>query len=416
MSDKKKVWIMNHYATTMYNEEGGRHYWLAQQLIRKGYQVTIICANTMHSTSDEIVVEDSKYLLRKKEDINFVFVKTTSYQNNGLSRVKNMFVFAVNSCKVAKKISREIGQPDIIYASSVHPLTLVAGLEIAKKFKVPCICEARDLWPEAIVEYGRVKANSLVAKVLYRGERWIYTKADALIFTMAGGKDYIVEKKWQKYIDLAKIYYINNGVDIRQFDKNANEFIWEDEDLSNQNIVKIVYTGSIRRVNNLEIIIDLADQIKEYSKIKFLIWGDGDQVDELKNMVKQRQLTNIVFKGKVAKKYVPSIVTRSDINMIHWQTSELLKYGCSYNKLFEYLAAGKPIFSTVHVGHSIVDDFQCGLESKDQSVLNLAETIIQLYNMSKEEKKRMGDNARSAACEYDFEVLAGKLSELIEHL
>ena len=55
-----------------------------------------------------------------------------------------------------KKILKQ-DKPDIIIASSVHPLTMVAGIKIARKLKIPCICEIRDLWPEAIFSFGKLK-------------------------------------------------------------------------------------------------------------------------------------------------------------------------------------------------------------------------------------------------------------------
>ena len=45
---------MNHYATNMYFNEGGRHYWFAQNLIKQGYEPTIFCANVRHNTDDII--------------------------------------------------------------------------------------------------------------------------------------------------------------------------------------------------------------------------------------------------------------------------------------------------------------------------------------------------------------------------
>ena len=83
--------------------------------------------------------------------------------------------------KAAKEYAAEHGRPDVIFASSVHPLTLVAGLQLAKHFGVKCVCEVRDLWPESIVVYSNrfTKDNPLI-KLLYRGEKWIYKKAESL--------------------------------------------------------------------------------------------------------------------------------------------------------------------------------------------------------------------------------------------
>ncbi|NLZ95045.1 MAG: glycosyltransferase family 4 protein, partial [Bacteroidales bacterium] len=215
---KKKIWLWNHYATDMYKNKGGRHYWFAENLIKEGYDSTVFCANTYHNKSEFIDTGKKKYVIDILNGIPFVFVKTTTALGNGLDRVKNIGLFYWNLRSVAKAYAKEHGKPDVIIASSVHPLTMVAGIQIAKKMNVPCICEIRDLWPEAIFSFNKAKENSILGKVLVIGEHWIYKKADALIFTKEGDTDYIKEKKWDTVqggdINLDKAHYINNGVDV----------------------------------------------------------------------------------------------------------------------------------------------------------------------------------------------------------
>lgn len=174
---KKKVWIMNHYATNMYFNEGGRHYWFAENLIKQGYEVTIFCSNVRHNATEVIDVSNEKHHIEKKNNIPFVFVKTKEYKGNGKNRIINMFNFYRNLFPVAKKYAKENGKPDVILASSVHPLTLVAGIKIAKKFGVKCICETRDLWPESIVAYKGISKHNPIIWIMYKIEKIIYKKS-----------------------------------------------------------------------------------------------------------------------------------------------------------------------------------------------------------------------------------------------
>ena len=73
---------------------------------------------------------------------------------------------------------------------------MLAGLKIARKYKIPCICEIRDFWPEVFFFGGKLKEKSLLGRLLLAGERYIYTKADALTFFKEGDHTYIQEKKW----------------------------------------------------------------------------------------------------------------------------------------------------------------------------------------------------------------------------
>lgn len=411
---------MNHYATNMFKDQAGRHYWFAENLIKEGYSPTIFCASTVHNSNENIDTGIQKFVSDIINDIPFVFVKTPDYKGNGKKRIQNMVGFYRNLFHVSKKYAEKHGKPDVILASSVHPLTLIAGIKIAKKFGVPCICEVRDLWPETLVAYGSIKKYGLFTKLLYLGEKWIYKKADKLIFTIEGGKDYIINNGWDNGnggpIDISKVHYINNGVDLEMFEYNKENFILEDDDLNGKCSFKIIYAGSIRKVNNLELIIDVAEYVKEKSvdKIKFLIYGDGNEREYLENKCKVRNITNVIFKGRVNKNQIPHIVSKADLNLLNYSYHEIWKYGGSQNKNFEYLAAGKPILSTITMGYDIIEKYGAGISLKNQTIENIANNIIGISNMSEEEYEVMCNNARRAAQDYDFKILTKKLVNILE--
>lgn len=414
---KKNIWIMNHYATNSFYNKGGRHYWFAENLIKNEYKPVIFCADTRHNSDDIIKIEKSKFDVQHSDGIPFVFVKSSPYKANGLDRIKNMTSFYRNLFPTAKEYAKKFGKPDVILASSVHPLTLIAGIKIAKKFGVPCICEVRDLWPESLVAYGTLKKNSPFTKMLYMGEKWIYKNADSIIMTWEGGKDYIIDQGWEKEIDLSKIEHINNGVVIETFDKNSLENQIIDDDLNDKSFKNVVYAGSIRKVNNLGILLDAAKfiQSKGIQDIRFLIYGSGNESEILVKRCKDEQINNVIFKGRVEKKFIPAILKKSDINILHNSSTSLDRYGQSQNKFFEYLAAGKCIIQTYTTGYSVIEKANCGINVPVQTAEEIAKAVIRVCN-DEEISKIMGSNAREVASEFDFINLTKKLSVVIENV
>ncbi len=414
---KKKIWIMNHYATSMFFNKGGRHYWFAENLIKSGYEPTIFCANTRHNREGIVNIYEGKYSRMITENIPFVFIKTVRYSGNGRQRIKNMLVFAWNLTAVAKEYARIYGKPDLILASSVHPLTLVAGIKIARRFGVPCICEVRDLWPESLVAYGFLKQNSVIAKILYRAEKWIYKNADSIVMTWEGGKEYICDQGWDKEIDLNKVKHINNGVSVEAFDRNSQENIITDPDLDNPDFKNIVYAGSIRKVNNIGILLDAAKIIQEqgHRQIRFLIYGSGDEKARLERRCRDESITNVIFKGWIEKRFVPSVLKKAYVNVLHNSSTSLDKYGQSQNKLFEYLAAGRCIVQTFSTGYSILNKYDCGICVPVQNAEEIAKALIKACH-DENYNRIMGENARRAAHDYDFRKLTGKLIDIIESL
>ena len=415
------MWILNHYAGNMALVKGGRHYWFADFLHREGYSPVVFACNNKHNPGTAVIYETDKlWEEHVAEEIGtpFIYVKARKYAGNGKERILNMIDFYRNVKKAAVEYAKIHGKPDIIIASSVHPLTMVAGIKLAKKFGVKCICEVRDLWPEAIVAYSkRITKNSLPAKIMYAGEKWIYKKADAVIFTQEGGPNYVCEHGWDKKhggpIDNDKLFHINNGVDLAAFDKNLKEFWLEDADMDDPDTFKVVYAGNIRRINNLGLIVDAAKLVKN-PKIRFIIFGDGDELEMLKKRLVDEKITNVVFKGRVNKQFIPSIDVRSDVNVVHWEMNPLLRVGESYNKSFEYYAAGKPVFYTIRPGYSIVEKYHCGRLTEGFTPQDIANGIEAMAALSDEEKAEMAKNARHVAEIYDFKNLTKKLIEIIE--
>jgi glycosyltransferase involved in cell wall biosynthesis len=419
----KTIWILNHYASHMPFSQGGRHYFFAKYLARAGFHPVVFCANIMNGrTTDRCLETEALWAEKMAGEIStpFVFVRARRYQGNGKDRVLNMIDFFFNVKKAAKQYSKLHGPPSVILASSVHPLTMIAGIQLAKRFGVKCICEVRDLWPEVIVTYSsKVKRHGLLAKAMYAGEKWIYKKADAVIFTQEGGPDYVREKGWDTAhggpIDPAKLFHINNGVDLEIFRDNLREFPCSDPDLSNPSLFKVVYAGSIRRINNLGIILDAAKLVADPS-VRFLIFGSGDELEALKRRVDDEHIDNVVFKGRVPKQCIPSIVSQADLNLVHWEMSPLLRVGESYNKAFEYFAAGKPVFYTIRPGYSIVEKYHCGRLTEGFSPREIADGIQKMARLDKDEKAELAANARKVAQIYDFGNLTAKLLGIMENL
>ena len=417
-----KIWLMNHYASNMYRDKAGRHYWFAKQLRELGYDVTVFCSTTLVNGEELISTGKDKLSVKDADGIPFVFVKTVPAQGNGIKRVENMGLFYKNLFPATKAYAAKYGTPDVILASSVHPLTMVAGIQIAKRMKVPCICEIRDLWPEAIFSFGKATEKSLIGRVLIKGEHWIYKHADALIFTKEGDTDYLKERRWTTAqggdIDLGKCHYINNGVDIAACEERCKTMQLDDPDLNDETKFNITYVGTIRPVNNVGNLLDAAKILKakkEYDDVQFLIYGDGGQLAELQERVKNENLNNVKMKGFVNRQYVPYILSRSSINMLNYAQNQYnWTRGNSSNKLFEYMASGKPVISTVHMGYSIIKRYNCGVELDEDTPEALVEQIMRFHAMKPEERDMIGRNAREGAKDFDFSVLTEKLIKVIE--
>ena len=414
---RKTVWILNHYAGNMFLVGGGRHYYMAKYLKENGYNPIVFCSNYDHFTKRNCIENSSLWSERQELEtkIPYIFIKTRKYPNNGIQRVINMVDFYRGVLKTAKRYAEEKGKPDVIYASSVHPLTLVAGIKIAKHFGIKCISEVRDLWPESIVAYStKWTRKNPIMRILYAGEKWIYKKSDFIIMTWAGGYDYIRDQGWQKDIPESKVIHISNGVDLEPYKANIDANPYKDENLMDSTYKNFIYAGSVRKVNNLGILVGTAQKLKEMGNqtARILVFGDGDELEELKD--KSEDLDNIIFEGRVQKQSVPSILSQGYASILHNSSTDLDKYGQSQNKFFEYLAAGRPILMTYSVGHSVIKKYKCGIELDHQDPVTIAKAVEYLCKLDKDEYRDYCFNAAECAEQFDYKRLCSQLIDVIE--
>ena len=403
-----RIWLINHYAVPPRYYPLARQNYFAKYLMRAGHEVTIFAASTVHNSDLNLIEDDTPYREDVVDGVHYVLIRCKSYHGNGVSRILNMLEFARKLPGVCNKYPR----PDAIVATSMPPMSCAAGLKLARKYGCRGIAEIADLWPESIVAYGIAGPRNPAVLYLRRLEKWIYKKADAVVFTMEGAYDYILEQGWEREIPRSKVHYINNGVDLEQFRYNREHFTVDDPDLTDPDTFKVIYTGSIRKVNNLGLLLDAAKELRD-PRVRFLIWGDGDEREALQQRVAEENISNVVFKGRVEKKYVPYITSSADLNIAHNTPSSLFRFGISFNKLFDYLAAGKPVLSDFPCPYNPAVLLHASLCVDDPTAQNIAQAVTQVAAMEREQYNELCSNAEKAAVEYDFRNLTNKLLQVI---
>ena len=406
----KVVWIVNEY-----NGPKGirtRQTVLSQRLRERGYEVFLICGSSDFRGGENTIQGNEEYRLVEADGAKFYVIKTSNYRKT-YERVLVSLQFQNSVWRLRDKLPK----PDVI-VSDFAGLFGNVFLKWKKKYGTRIIYDILDLWPEGFVEMGYIKRNSPIAKVLYNMEHKSYREADGLIFSMQGGRDYIIDKGWSKEVggdvDTSDIGYLNNGVDLETIDRERVEVKLDDPDLEIAKF-KVVYLGSISAMNGLDVLVETAKVLRdrENDKVIFLIYGYGNQEEQLKKMVSDYGLSNIKFKGKLEKKYAMSLLSRSDLNIFTFRDSPLWKYGVSPNKLFMYFASGKPVLSMIRPNYDLVEKKEAGISVENRPEV-VADAIERFCKMSEEEYEKYCRNARATAEEYDYKNLVQVLIDKIE--
>ena len=403
----KRIWFVSHYSMPPEYEQRIKTQMYAHFLGKEGIDCTIFAASTIHNTDINLIQDKEPYIERTYDDLKFVHIRCSGYTKTDIKRIINMEQFAYRFKRIAEKFT----PPDVIvadtYCVSYKPIR-----KYCQKHQIPFVVDVRDLWPESIIEYLHFSRNNPIIRMMYNMERNMYTHADRIIFSFDGGYDYIRDRGLDKQIPEEKVFFINNGVDLDEFRKNSEEYRIEDKDLDNPELFKVVYVGSIRTVNNLGLLLDAAKEVKN-EKVKFLIWGAGDELDELQSRVTNEKIDNVIFKGRVEKKYVAYITRKADLNLIHNNPSEIFKYGISFNKLFDYLASGKPSLTTFPCKYNPAVYEGAGVDVNPPTPQEIAKTIDELSTSDLTEYQA---KALEAAQKYDYKVLTMRLLDILTNI
>lgn len=209
-------------------------------------------------------------------------------------------------------------------------------------------------------------------KIMFKIEQFFLEHSDYVSTLTNGMKQRIL----QKGIPEKKIVMLPNWVDINKLNILGKEASLRKKfDIPLDDIV-ILYSGNIGKKQGLDILIDVAEDYKDYTNIHFLIVGSGVELNNLKDLVKTKKLTNIQFHPLQPYDLLPALLATADLHLV------LQKKGASDlvmpSKLTGILAAGGcPIVSAEKYSslYSEVNDNQIGIVCEPESKTSLKEAI-----------------------------------------
>lgn len=411
--NKGSIWFINKDCAPI--EEYGTHLRTvkqAQYFQSQGYDVKVVCSAKVHNRNINHL-EKGIYKEEIYDGVPFLFVNTLDYEKNGIKRVLAYMLFSWNVYRMKKKLV----SPNVVVHTSRIPFDFLV-YKFAKSIKAKYIVDITDLWPLEIERFGFLKPDSMILKLLYRIEKKLYVDADHVVFSMEGYQDYLKGKKWDIEnggpIDLKKTHYVNNGINLLEFDEDIKRNRISDKDLEDNSTFKLIYLGSIRQANHLDTLIDAAKELAGQKDIRLIIYGDGPERKPLEKRVQDEHIDNVLFKQQwIELKYVPYVLSKASVNVLNYGAVSA-PYGGSMNKMMMSLASGKPIVCNVGMNYSPIRKHSIGIDRVFANSRDYANAILDIYNLPKNDYDAMCDRVKEAAKEFDMPELCKRFAEYCE--
>jgi glycosyltransferase involved in cell wall biosynthesis len=404
-----EVWMVNQYAITPDLPGGTRHYDLATELVSRGFRVKVFASDVNLALRRRTKLQAGElYKVEAWDGVDFVWVRAAEYKGNNWRRAWNMLSFGSNFFRVARAMPRT-ARPDVIIGSSPHPFAALAAQITARSLGARFFLELRDLWPQALIDMGGLAEAHPGVRLMRFLERYLYARAEKLIVLAKGSQGYLEARG----IHRDRVLFIPNGAHLGHFQAGTSRS--EARARYGFHGFTIVYTGAHGPANSLETILRAAILVKE-SAVEFVLVGDGPDKERLVRLAQAEGITNVRFLAPIPKGEIPDLLSAADAGVITLMDASAFAYGISPNKLFDYMAAMRPILCSVPGDMAaLVEEANAGLVCQPENVGDLAQAALRLSAMPERERQTLGQNG------YDFvfrhfrrEVLADRLASAID--
>ncbi len=342
-------------------------------------------------------------------------VQVMSYTNTKPEGVRTYTLSKKSKIKYIIHLTRlvKLHHFDIIYTRNIVIGSI--GLLLKKVWKSKLILEINGISSDErrLIEKQltkREKLNSI--KIIFFGYFGIFIikKADAIIAVTPGIKNYLIDHG----VDKTKIWVIKNGANTELFkpieDSNVLKELKNGLHINNDEKV-VLFVGYLAPWQGVEYLLRAAPLIiKENSKIKFVIVGNGALRVKLESLSKELGIgQNVLFTGAIHYDKVPLYLNISDVCIV---LKRKMRSGYSPLKLYEYMACGKPVIATNTEGFEILEQYNAGILVNPEDSEELSNAIVELLQ-NKQLREQMGANGRKLVVrEHSWENIAKKTAEV----
>lgn len=365
---------------------------LCEALVEKGHEVVVLTG--IPNYPEGIVYEGYRDKKKRNEVINGVQVHrcfTIARKKGVIFRFLNYYSYALSSSLAVlmnKYKPSDGGEFDVVFVNQLSPVMMAyAGIRYKKMHHKKLVMYCLDLWPESLVA-GGVGRDSLIYRMFYKISKSIYRKCDCILVTSRMFKDYMTKEFG---IDSDKIQHLPQYAE-QEFENIRSNPSGE--------CFNFVFAGNIGEIQSVQTIIEAAERLKENEKIHIHIFGSGTDLDRIKELTKDKKLTNVSFYGRVTVEELLPYYEMADAMLISLADDPIISMTLP-GKVQSYMAAGKPIIGAID-GETkrVVEEAECGYIGNAQDPDALAENIKGFISLSDEEKLKLGTNGKNFYLKY----------------
>ncbi len=334
------ILIVTHYFPPETGAPQARLSALAKVWAAGGDRVTVLTGMPNHPTG--VLPRHYRGAVRRRERRDgYRVVRTWLYATpkEGVARkTLSHLSFMASSVLLGGRLA---GRADTVVVSSPTFFSIGSAWLLARLKRARLIVEVRDLWPAIFVELGGLTSRRLIA-ALERLELAAYAAADEVVVVSDGFRSNLIDRG----VPAAKVHTIRDGVDLGRFRPDTPVYPGDRTRLGARPGDRLVlYAGTHGISHALPCVAD-AVALLAGEPVHVAFVGDGSDKPRLRRRVAQLGLRNVTLADAVPAGFMPGLLAAADICLVTLRDVPLFASFIP-SKMFEYLAAGKPVIGAV---------------------------------------------------------------------
>jgi len=369
-----KVTFLCQYFPPEMGAPAARTYEHARYWVENGHKVTVITGFPNHPTG--VIHPNYRNDWVKRESVEGIeLLRTRIYvtPNKGFTkRILNFLSFFASSLFFGAVMTK---RPDVVVGTSPQFFCAVAAWLLSRLKRAPFVFEVRDIWPESAIELGVLK-NRWLIRALEAVELFLYRQAEVIIVVAESTKPYLIEKG----IPAEKIHIVPNGIDAKYLALPSSTPDQMRAELNLQDKFIISYIGTHGISHALNVVLQVADRLRDDARFHFLLIGEGADKENLERLAAELKLPNVTFKNAQPRERLLSFYRASDVSLVPLRRLPVFQKVLP-SKLFELMGNGCPIVCSVEgEAAALVERAQAGLCIEPENVEALLEAILRLHD------------------------------------
>jgi glycosyltransferase involved in cell wall biosynthesis len=313
---------------------------LAAAWSEAGDEVTVL-TGMPNQPSGVLPPQYRRTLRRRERRDGYAVLRTWLYATPRAGIVRKTLshlTFMVSSVLLGWRAS---GPADIVVVSSPTLFSIASAWLLARIKRARLIVEIRDLRRAIAVEPGEL-SNPRLIRLLERLELTACAAADEVVVVSDGIRENLIGGG----VPTGKVHTIRGGVNLDRFDPAARPDLYLRAGLgARPDECLVVYAGTHGIAQGLPEAAQAASRLIG-RPVHLAFVGDGSDKPRLRHQVTELALSNVTLANSVPPALMPSLLATADILLVTLRDSPLSATVIP-SKMFEYLAAGRPVIGAV---------------------------------------------------------------------